>query len=155
MVRNDCTSYLGQNPLATPNSLSHASATAKDFIMPDTPLTQFLTPLARLAERFPAVEGAVVWAAQDDATELLDAEEIAFYAEGLLLEGFGMMWQAMADAATPKEPDHILLMFWQGPAAAPPPPPQEGWVIMAQGAWAAQSATAPADAPVVAPAVGK
>ena len=118
--------------------------------MADTPLTQFLTPLARLAERFPAIEGAVVWAegdvwaAQDDATEVLDAEEIAFYAEGLLLEGFGMIWQALADVASPKEPDHILLMFWQGPAAAPPNPPQQGWVIMAQGAWAARQADAAA-----------
>ena len=114
--------------------------------MPDTPLTQFLTPLARLAERFPAVEGAVLWAegdtwaVQEDTTELLDAEEIAFYAEGLLLEGFGMIWQALAGATAPKEPDHILLMFWQDPPAPPPPGPAEGWVIMAQGAWAATPA---------------
>jgi len=110
--------------------------------MPDTALADFLTPLARLAARFPDVEGAVVWAAgenwavQDDTTELLDAEEIAFYAEGLLMEGFGMIWHAMAEASAPKEPDHILLMFWQGDAP-PAPEPAEGWVIMAQGEWAA------------------
>ena len=100
-----------------------------------------LAPLARLASRFPAVEGAVVWGdptgwqAQDDTTEILDAEEIAFYAEGLLIEGFGMIWQAMAEAERPKEAAHILLMFWQGPSVAPPPPPPDGWVVMAQGAW--------------------
>ena len=100
----------------------------------------FLSPLARLAARFPDVEGAVVWGdasgwqVQDDATELLDAEEIAFYAEGLLMEGFGLIWQAMAEADAPKEPDHVLLMFWQGPASPPPPPPAPaGWVVMAEG----------------------
>ena len=111
-----------------------------------TPIEAFLTPLARLATRFPHVEGAVIWAdetgwqVQDDSTELLDAEEIAFYAEGLLLEGFGMIWQAVADAAAPKEPDHILLMFWQGVAPEPPPDPGDGWVILSQGAWAAGGA---------------
>lgn len=100
----------------------------------------FLSPLARLAARFPDVEGVVIWGddtgwdVQDDATELLDAEEIAFYAEGLLSEGFSMIWQAMADEESPKEPDHVLMMFWQGPAAPPaPPPPAAGWRVMAEG----------------------
>ncbi len=112
-----------------------------------TDIPTFLSPLARLAERFPAVEGAVIWAdgddwaVQDDTTEQLDAEEIAFYAEGLLMEGFGMIWQAMADSTRPKEPDHILLMFWQGPTAPPLPTPTEGWVIHSQGAWAGRVAT--------------
>ncbi|MEO6299853.1 MAG: hypothetical protein ABIV25_08750 [Paracoccaceae bacterium] len=107
-----------------------------------TPLETFFAPLAKLATRFPDVEGAVIWAddgawqAQDDQTELLDAEEIVFYAEGLLQEGFGMIWQAIADADTPKEPAHILLMFWQGSAPLPPAP-QDGWVVMSQGAWSA------------------
>lgn len=104
-----------------------------------TDIETFLAPLAKLATKHPDVEGAVVWGdaeawdIQDDATELLDAEEIAFYAEGLLMEGFGMIWQAMAEADTPKEPDHILLMFWQGPTHAPTPPPPEGWRVMAEG----------------------
>lgn len=106
-----------------------------------TKIADFLTPLARLAERFPAVEGAVVWAdgdgwqVQDDNTEMLDAEEIAFYAEGLLMEGFNLIWQAMADTDTPKIPDSIVLMFWEGPSAPPPPEPPAGWVMLAQGAW--------------------
>ena len=107
--------------------------------MPD--IETFLAPLAHLAARFPDVEGAVIWGdaagwqAQDDSTELLDAEEIAFYAEGLLMEGFGMIWQVVADLDRPKEPDHILLMFWQGPAPEPPQDPGAGWVIHSQGAW--------------------
>jgi hypothetical protein len=110
--------------------------------MPPSPIETFLAPLARLTARFPDVEGAVIWAEgdrwqlQDDQTEMLDAEEIAFYAEGLLMEGFGMIWQAMAEAATPKQPDHVLLMFWQG-SAPPPPAPPPGWVVTAQGAWMA------------------
>lgn len=108
--------------------------------LPMTPHETFLAPLARLATKHPDVEGAVVWAEgdvwqpQDDTTELLDAEEIAFYAEGLLSEGFGLIWQALAPTDHPKDPEHILLMFWQG-TAPPPPGPQDGWVVMAQGTW--------------------
>ena len=107
-----------------------------------TPIETFLAPLAKIADRFPDIEGAVIWAdgdhwqPQDDDTERLDAEEIAFYAEGLLQEGFSMIWQALADTAAPKDAAHILLMFWQGtapPLAAPP----EGWLILSQGAWSA------------------
>jgi hypothetical protein len=108
-------------------------------------LETFLAKLAKLAAKFPDVEGAVVWAdaqewsVQDDTTELLDAEEIAFYAEGLLMEGFGMIWQALAEAAAPKEPDHILLMFWQGASHPPAPDAPEGWMITASGHWPAKS----------------
>ena len=98
----------------------------------------FLTPLARLCTRFPDVEGAVVWAdpqgwqPQDDATERLDAEEIAFYVEGLLIEGFSLHWQALAEADTPKQPTTVVLMFWQG--ARPPAPDNDPfWVTYAEG----------------------
>ena len=110
--------------------------------MPD--IATFLAPLARLAAKFPDLEGAVIWGdaagwqAQDDTTELLDAEEIAFYAEGLLTEGFGMIWQAVADAATPREPDHIFLLFWEAAAPEPPPDPGDGWLILAQDRWNAK-----------------
>ena len=109
--------------------------------MTQTPIEAFLAPLARLAAKFPDVEGAVIWGdadgwqAQDDTTELLDAEEIAFYAEGLLMEGFGMIWQAIADADSPRTADHFLLMFWEGPAPQPPGPPDEGWLVLAGGEW--------------------
>ena len=108
-----------------------------------TPYQNFLAPLSRLAVRFPDVEGAVIWGdgsgwdIQDDSTELLDAEEIAFYAEGLLMEGFGMIWQAIADVEAPKVADHILLMFWEGAAPEPPGGPGDGWTVLAQGAWPA------------------
>lgn len=103
----------------------------------------FLAPLTRLATRHPAMEGQVLWAAevadnwqvQDDAAEMLDAEEIPFYVEGLLMEGFGLLWQAMAEAGG-AAPDHVLLMVWE-PGATPPPAPEpaEGWVILAAGRW--------------------
>ena len=113
--------------------------------MSQTQTDAFLAPLVKLATRFPDLQGAVIWAGadgwqvQDDQSELLDAEEIAFYAEGLLLEGFGLIWQAMAEADTPKHPGHILLMVWQGTAPATPEPPA-GRIITAQGAWAATPA---------------
>ena len=106
--------------------------------MTQTPIETFLAPLSRLATRFPQVEGAVIWGdetgwqAQDDTTELLDAEEIAFYAEGLLVEGFGMIWQALAEDGA-KAPDHILLFFWQGAAPDEPGDPGDGWHVVASG----------------------
>ena len=41
--------------------------------------------------------------------------------------------QVVADAGNPRQPDHILLMFWQG-SAPPLPGPTEGWLILAQAA---------------------
>jgi hypothetical protein len=106
-------------------------------------LDAFLAPLTRLAARHPGIEGQVLWAAevedgwqvQDDATELLDAEEIPFYVEGLAVEGFGLVWQAMAETGG-TAPDHILLMVWEQ-GSTPPPAPQaaEGWAILSSGRW--------------------
>ena len=119
--------------------------------MPD--IETFLAPLARLTTRFPDVEGAVIWGdgegwqAQDDTTELLDAEEIALYAEGLLAEGFGMIWQAVADSDSPRHPDHVLLFFWQGHEPNPPPDPGEGWLILAHGTMPATPSPTQGDPP--------
>ncbi|OZA00771.1 MAG: hypothetical protein B7Y02_18220, partial [Rhodobacterales bacterium 17-64-5] len=99
---------------------------------PDQALTDaFLAPLKRLALRHPGIEGQVLWAAeveegwqvQDDTAEMLDAEEIPFYVEGLVLEGFGVVWQAMAEAGeAARGPDHILVMVWEHGASPPPAP---------------------------------
>lgn len=110
-----------------------------------TPAEAFLAPLARLAARHPDIEGQVLWAAevaegwqvQDDATEMLDGEEIPFYVEGLMMEGMGVLWQAMAEAGEGRrEPDHVLVMVWEA-GTTPPPAPEaaEGWTILAQGRW--------------------
>lgn len=107
------------------------------------PIEDFLAPLLKLGLRFPLAEGHVLWAEdgawaeQADMDEGLDGEEIAFYAEGLLLEGFGLVWQALAEPETPTEIEHILLFFQENPNLPAPgiPVPAEGWIIAAQGRW--------------------
>lgn len=89
-----------------------------------------LAPLARFAHKDPGLEASVfwadaeAWAQQDD--DLLEADEIAFYAEGLLAEGFGMVWQAIAATPDAPRPDHVRMFFWQGALPTLPPLP-EGW----------------------------
>ena len=106
-----------------------------------TAIETFLAPLARLAARHPEILGEVVWGdsagwqAQDDAAELLDAEEIAFYAEGLLAEGFALHWQALAEASEPEDPIRVILKFWQPPATPPPLAKPADWLVMASGHW--------------------
>ena len=107
-----------------------------------TPVQTFLAPLAKLAAKFPDVEAEVIWAngsdwdAQDDTAERLDAEEIAFYAEGLLLEGFRLHWQVLAESPDPAEPVHVRLFFWQG-GGPKPPLPEPGLTIFAAATWTA------------------
>lgn len=83
-----------------------------------------LAPLERLALRHPDLEAEVCWlhdGAWSDATgERLEAEEIAFYAEGLVMEGFGCHWQVLG---TGGHPDLCRLFFWPADAKAPPPLP--------------------------------
>lgn len=105
-----------------------------------TPIEIFLAPLARITLKHPDLEGEVIWAngpdwqAQDDTEGLLDAEEIPFYAEGLLMEGFAMQWQVLAEAEAPKDPVHIRLFFWQTGGAAPPAP-EPGLCLVASATW--------------------
>jgi len=100
----------------------------------------FLAPLSKMIAGT-EVEGHVIWwedgqwAAQDDTTELLDAEEVGFYAEGLLAEGFGLTWQVLADAAYPGEPAVALLFFWQGRETPSALPVQDGWQLCAEATW--------------------
>jgi hypothetical protein len=95
-----------------------------------------LAPLARLCRRFPGIEGQVIWSGPEglsvqEAEELgLDPEEIAFYAEGLMIEGFHIAWRALADGDAPTEP--LLLQLACAESAAPPAlPMDEGWRIAA------------------------
>lgn len=105
-----------------------------------TPIEIFLAPLARITLKHPDLEGEVIWAdgpawqAQDDAEGLLDAEEIPFYAEGLLMEGFAMQWQVLAETEAPKDPVHIRLFFWQT-GGATPPAPEPGLCLFASATW--------------------
>jgi hypothetical protein len=96
-------------------------------------MTAFLAPLQKLTERHPETEAHVFWHADatwSDATgEVLEAEEIVFYAEGLLAEGFGAAWQHLISADGDA---HVRLLFWQiGTPALPALP--TGWSLVAQG----------------------
>ena len=106
---------------------------------PPTPIETFLAPLARLAVRHDC-DGQVIWAdghgwrAQDDDSDLLDPDEIAFHAEGMLMEGFHLHWQVLAEDGIP-----VLarLFFWQG-AAPPVPAPEPGLTLAAEARWPPQ-----------------
>jgi hypothetical protein len=91
-----------------------------------TPVEAFLEPLAKLARKHRDIEGLVFWGGPEgwgaSPSEALEAEEIAFYAEGLLIDGFHMDWALVADAAGP---DHLRLCFWQ--EGEPPPPVAAPW----------------------------
>ncbi len=104
---------------------------------PQTPIEAFLAPLARHARRQPDLEGLVFWGGADgwyaSPSETLEAEEIAFYAEGLLLDGFRMHWALMALAEAPERPDHLRLCFWQDDSPAPALP--QGWVALESAVW--------------------
>jgi hypothetical protein len=101
------------------------------------PIEAFLAPLVKLVSARPEVEGLVFWSGidgwSDSPSELLEAEEIAFYAEGLLIDGFRMVWSVMAVADTPHLVDHIRLWFWQDDAGPPSAP--AGWMVLETGQW--------------------
>lgn len=99
-----------------------------------TPIEAFLAPLARIARKHRDIEGLVFWGGQGwdpSPSEALEAEEIAFYAEGLLIDGFQMDWALVAEGDAP---DHLRLCFWQ--EGEPPPPVQLPWRVLEQGRWA-------------------
>ncbi|MGL4237674.1 hypothetical protein [Tabrizicola sp.] len=102
-----------------------------------TPIETFLAPLARHARKWPEIEGLVFWGGAEGwgnaPSEALEAEEIAFYAEGLLEDGFRMAWALVALADGPDMPDHIRLQFWQDDS--PPPEPAPGWFALDKGLW--------------------
>ncbi len=104
---------------------------AKDL----TPVEAFLAPLARLARKHRDIEGLVFWggAAGWDASpsEALEAEEITFYAEGLLIDGFQMDWALVGEG---EAADHLRLCFWQ--EGEPPPSVAVPWHRLEGGRWA-------------------
>lgn len=106
---------------------------------PPTPIETCLAPLARQAQKRPEIEALVFWGGaqgwSDTPSEALESEEITFYAEGLMEDGFHLTWIIVALAETPAEPDHIRLQVWQD--ENPPPPLPAGWVALANGRWTA------------------
>ncbi len=104
-----------------------------------TPIEAFLAPLSDLARHYPEIEGLVFWVTAEGwsatPSEALESEEIAFYAEGLLIDGFRMHWSLLALPESPDLPDHIRLQFWQ--EGAPPPGTASGWVLLQSGRWPA------------------
>jgi hypothetical protein len=104
-----------------------------------TPIEAFLARLAKVARAHPEIEGLVFWGGPEgwkpSPSEALEAEEIAFYAEGLLIDGFHMDWALVAEAAADLEPDHLRLCFWQD--GDPPPGLLPGWRAIDGGRWTA------------------
>lgn len=103
-----------------------------------TPLQLFLAPLAALARKRPEIEALVFWGDADGwpsaPSEALESEEITFYAEGLLEDGFHLVWTVVALDSAPDLPDHIRLQFWQDDCP-PPPDLSAGWVALASARW--------------------
>lgn len=80
------------------------------------PAPESLNPLAALCRKHPTLEAQVIWAEggdwqpQEDDDAGLDGEEIAFYAEGMVLEGYACAWQVLGIGA----PEFVRLFFWMG-----------------------------------------
>ena len=90
----------------------------------------FLKALAQAARKHPDLDGHVFWGADthwtDAAGDPLDAEELAFYAEGLLMEGFGVIWRLLENGG---QIGPFQLFCWQGLRPALPDPAQGGQVL--------------------------
>lgn len=98
-----------------------------------TPVEAFLAPLAKIARQHREIGGLVFWGGDGwdpSPSEALEAEEIVFYAEGLLIDGFHMDWALVADGDAP---DHLRLCFWQ--EGAPPPPVAAPWRVIDKARW--------------------
>ena len=95
----------------------------------------FLAPLAALAAKRPEIEALVFWGGaegwQAEPAEALESEEIAFYAEGLIPEGFNLEWRIVAEAAG-SIPDHIQLFAWEEGEA---PPALADWQVLQMARW--------------------
>lgn len=101
-----------------------------------TPIGTFLAPLAGIARKRPDIEALVFWGGDgwsDSPSEALEAEEVTFYAEGLLLDGFHMDWTLVAEAGD--APGHLRLCFWQD--GTPPPALPSDRTALQHGRWLA------------------
>lgn len=102
-----------------------------------TPIEAFLSPLARITRKAPGIEGFVFWGGPEgwgaSPTETLEAEEVVFYAEGLLLDGFHLDWALIEDEAGISR--DLRLSFWQ--EGEPPPAPPKSWRVLETGRWTA------------------
>ena len=102
-----------------------------------TPIEAYLAPLGKLALQDPLIEALVFWEADgwpDAPSEALESEEIVFYAEGLLEEGFRMDWRVVASPDAPQAADHVRLYVWEDGAAAPPAATAD-WPVLASDTW--------------------
>ena len=104
------------------------------------PIEAFLAPLVRLAHRQPEIEALVFWGGpagwSDTAAEEIESEEIGFYCEGLLQDGFHLVWTVVALSVNPIVADHVRLQFWQDDNPAPAALPF-GWVALESATWTA------------------
>ncbi len=79
-------------------------------------MSDALAPLVALCRKHPTLEAQVIWAEAGDwqpqeGEEVgLDGEEIAFYAEGMVLEGYRCAWQILGEGG----PEFVRLFFWMG-----------------------------------------
>ena len=102
-----------------------------------TPAQAFLEPVARLALRDPGIEGLVFWhdgGWPDEPSEELEAEEIAFYAEGLLVEGFRLEYRIVGTPDAPDAPDHVQIFVWEASGHRPPESGPD-WPLIRGAVW--------------------
>lgn len=96
--------------------------------------TDALHSLTKLAHRYAELDAQVLWwrnGEWDDADEdLIEAEEMPFYAEGMLMEGYACAWQILADE---EGPAGCRLYFWPKAETAPLPALPEGFTLLGSG----------------------
>ncbi len=109
---------------------------------PRTPDQAFVATLSTLSRRHPQIEGLVFWhdpslggtGWPDTPSQDLDPEEIPWFVEGLLPEGFAVLWRLISLPATPALPAALHLYLWEDKA---PPPPDEpaSRLVLETGQW--------------------
>lgn len=92
----------------------------------------FLAPLTARLAKLRQLEAAVFWESEgwpEDPAEILEPEEIVFYLEGLVDEGFRLEWRLLALTDSPTQPDHLRIFVWEAGAEAPPAD-GPGWAVI-------------------------